>query len=53
MFTTDVIGPIVFYVIGAAGITWGVVAVIQAYLRDPADPHPHRRASHFRPHPRA
>jgi uncharacterized membrane protein len=51
MFTTDMIGPIIFYVIGAAGITWGVVAVIQAYLRDPADPH--WRASHFGPHPRA
>ena len=45
MFTTNVIGPVIFYVIGAAGITWGVVAVIHAYLRDSADPH--WRASHF------
>jgi len=49
MFTSDVIGPIAFYVLGAAGITWGVVAVIQAYLRDPSDHH--WRASHFGPHP--
>jgi hypothetical protein len=51
MFTSDVIGPIAFYVLGAAGITWGVVAVIQAYLRDPADRH--WRDSHFGHHPPA
>ena len=51
MFTTEMIGPFVVYVLGAGGITWGVVAVINAYLRDPADPH--WRASHFGPPPRA
>ncbi len=51
MFTSDMIGPVAFYVLGAAGITWGVVAVIQAYLRDPTD---HDwRAARFGRHPPA
>jgi hypothetical protein len=50
MFTTEVIGPVVFYFLGAAGITWGVVAVVHAYLRDPVEVD---WSSRIHPHPPA